>query len=111
MRCMYKMAVVGDRDSVLIFKALGLVTEEAYDGPEAARKIARLAKADCAVIFVTEPLAEQIPETIARYKTSLTPALIPIPANGGSTGFGMKELASNMERAVGMNIFVNEEGE
>ena len=87
---MYKMAVVGDQDSVLIFKALGLVTEEAYDGPEAARKIARLAKADCAVIFVTEPLAEQIPETIERYKTSLTPALIPIPTNGGSTGFGMK---------------------
>jgi V/A-type H+-transporting ATPase subunit F len=108
---MYKMAVVGDKDSILAFKALGLITEIAYDGETAAKVIARLAKGDCAVIFITEALAAQIPETLQRYQSSLMPALIPIPSNEGATGFGMEQLARNMERAVGMNIFMNEEGE
>ncbi len=108
---MYKMAVVGDKDSVMGFKALGLTVEYAYDAEKAGFAIHRLAREGTAVIFVTEALAEQIPETLERYKSSMLPAIIPIPGNEGSRGFAMANLSQNVEKAVGVNIFVNEEGE
>jgi len=45
---MYKIAVVGDRDSVLGFKALGLEVCPAQSADEAREIIHRLAKENCA---------------------------------------------------------------
>ena len=108
---MRNLAVVGDRDSVLGFKALGFKVEYAVDPLVASRTINRLAREKYSVIFVTERLAEQIPETLERYKAELSPAIIPIPDNRGTTGFGMKNLSDNVEKAVGINILLNKEGE
>ncbi|MDD7542955.1 MAG: V-type ATP synthase subunit F, partial [Peptoniphilaceae bacterium] len=46
-----------------------------------------------------------IPETIARYETEATPAIILIPDSRGSLGIGMKKISENVEKAVGMDIF------
>ena len=46
---MYKIAVVGDRDSVLGFKALGLEVCPAQSADEAREIIHRLAKENCAI--------------------------------------------------------------
>ena len=43
-------------------------------------------------------------EEIARYKTSVTPAIILIPGKGGSLGLGAQALQSAVERAVGADI-------
>lgn len=108
---MHKLAVIGDRDSVLGFKALGFTVVYADEPARAAQVINRLARERYAVVFVTERLAAGIPETIERYKAALTPAIIPIPDNGGSTGLGMKQLSDNVEKAIGVNILHREEGE
>ena len=47
---MYKIAVVGDRDSVLGFKALGLEVCPAQSADEAREIIHRLAKENCAIL-------------------------------------------------------------
>lgn len=111
MNCMHKMAVIGDRDSVLGFKALGFTVVYADEPAQAAQVIGRLAREQCAVVFITERLAAGIPDTIERYKAALTPAIIPIPDNQGSTGFGMKQLSDNVEKAIGVNILRSEEGD
>ena len=54
---MYKIAVVGDRDSVLGFKALGLEVCPAQSADEAREIIHRLAKENCAILYLTEQLA------------------------------------------------------
>ena len=41
---------------------------------------------------------------IARYKTSVTPAVILIPGKSGSLGLGTQALQSAVERAVGADI-------
>lgn len=108
---MHRIAVIGDRDSVLGFKALGFTVIYADEPEQAAHVINRLAREQCAIIFVTERLAARIPETIERYKAALTPAIIPIPDNQGTTGFGMKQLSDNVEKAIGVNILRSEEGD
>lgn len=91
------------------FKALGLAVEMTDDPEKAGFAIHRLAKEGTAVIFITESLAAKIPETLDRYKNAVTPAIIPIPGVEGSLGYAMDILQHNVETAVGVNIFVNEE--
>ena len=53
MRRMYKIAVVGDRDSVLGFQALGLSVFPVETAEEARRVIHATAKEAYAIIYLT----------------------------------------------------------
>ena len=101
---MYKIAVLGDRDSVMGFKALGLETFFAEDAEQARHTLHRIAKEEYAVVYLTEQLAAQMPADIARYKDELTPAIILIPGKEGSLGLGMANIKKSVERAVGADI-------
>ena len=101
---MYKIAVLGERDSVLGFKALGLSVFFAEEAETGRSLLHRLAKEDYAIIYVTEQLAQHMPEDIAAYKESVTPAVILIPGKTGSLGLGANALQSAIERAVGADI-------
>jgi V/A-type H+-transporting ATPase subunit F len=101
---MYKIAVMGDRDSVLGFRALGLEVFPTEDPAEARRTLHRLAHNDYAVIYITEQLSAQISSEIERYKDDVTPAIILIPGKTGSLGLGSAALQSAVERAVGADI-------
>ena len=101
---MYKIAVIGDKDSVLAFRALGVHVFTAIEGNEARRIIDKLAKEEYGIIFVTEQLAQEIPETIQRYNNEVIPAVILIPSNRGSLNIGLYNINKNVEKAVGSNI-------
>lgn len=101
---MYKIAVMGDQDSVLGFKALGLEVCPVATAEEGRVALHRMAKEDYAIIYMTEQLAAQLPGEIARYKDALTPAIILIPGKEGSLGIGMANVKSAVERAVGADI-------
>ena len=101
---MYKIAVLGDQDSVLGFKALGLDVYPAESVEAARESLHRLAKEDYAIIYLTERLAAGLEPEIARYKDDLTPAIILIPGKDGSLGIGMAQVKKSVERAVGADI-------
>ena len=101
---MYSIAVLGDRDSVLGFKGLGLDTVFVEDVESARHELRRLARGNCAIIYITEQLAKDLTADIAKYKDSLTPAVILIPGKTGSLGLGSSALQSAVERAVGADI-------
>lgn len=101
---MYKMAVIGDKDSILGFKAIGLEVFPVVKPEDANFVINRLAKEDYAVIFITEPVAERVQEAISKYKTAPFPAIIPIPTGAGTTGLGMQGVRDNVEKAIGADI-------
>ncbi len=101
---MYKISVLGDRDSVLGFKALGLDIFPTEGTEEARQTLHKLAKEDYAIIYITEQLATALSADINRYKTSVTPAVILIPGKGGSLGLGAQALQMAIERAVGADI-------
>ena len=100
----YKIAVLGDKDSVLGFKALGLDVFPAEDVEEAKTILHELARGSYAVVYLTEQYAAQMTAEIDRYKDELTPAVILIPGKDGSLGIGQAAVKSAVERAVGADI-------
>lgn len=101
---MYKIAVMGDMDSVLGFKALGLEACPVSNPEEGHEALHRMAKENYAIIYMTEQLAAKLGPDIARYKDALTPAIILIPGKEGSLGIGMANVKQSVERAVGADI-------
>jgi V/A-type H+-transporting ATPase subunit F len=102
---MYKIAVLGDRESVMGFKALGLDVHTAETVEEAQKALHSMAKTgEYAVIYLTEQFAAEMQDEVARYKDQLTPAIILIPGKAGSLGIGMANVKSAVERAVGSDI-------
>lgn len=99
-----KVGVVGDKDSVLAFKALGIDVFPVTEAEEARKTIDKLARDNYAVIFVTEQVAKNIEETIERYNKETLPAVILIPSNQGTLNIGMQRISDNVEKAVGVNI-------
>ncbi|WP_028273750.1 V-type ATP synthase subunit F [Atopococcus tabaci] len=100
----HKIGVVGDKDSVLSFKMLGFDVRFATEATEARRAVDSLAKEGYGIIYLTEQLAELIPDTIRRYDALVKPAVILIPNHSGSRGIGKKRVQENVEKAVGQNI-------
>ena len=86
------------------FRALGLDTYPVAGAAEAREKIRELAKENCAVIYLTEQLARDLEDVIARYKDELRPAIILIPGREGSLGIGKNNIQRAIERAVGADI-------
>lgn len=101
---MYKIAVLGDQDSVLGFKALGLDVYSAQTVDEGREALHKLAKGNYAIIYLTEQLASGLLPEMERYKDDLTPAIILIPGKSGSLGIGMANVKKSVERAVGADI-------
>jgi V/A-type H+-transporting ATPase subunit F len=101
---MYKIAVIGDRESVYGFSSLGIDIYPAYSAEEAESLINNLAEENYAVIYITEALAKDVSETIEKYSRVITPAIILIPGVSGNTGEGMSSVMKSIERAVGSSI-------
>ena len=104
---MYKIAVMGDQDSIYGFAALGLEPFSITDPKEAGRKLRELAEGSYAVIYITEALAAQIEPEIDRYAEAGLPAIILIPGASGNTGRGMMAVKKSVEQAVGPDIIFN----
>lgn len=101
---MPRIAVVGDKDSVLAFKALGVSVFTPIGKEEVRKVVDKLAKENYGVIFITEQEASLIPETLDRYNEEIQPAIILIPSNQGTLNIGMDRINKNVEKAVGSNI-------
>ena len=105
MDCMYKIAVLGERDSVIGFAALGLSIFVAEDGDEAENQFKKIARSgEYAVIYVTETYAGRLAPEIEKYREQITPAVILIPGAGGESGIGRRSLDEAVEKAVGSII-------
>ncbi|NLM73097.1 MAG: V-type ATP synthase subunit F [Clostridiaceae bacterium] len=105
---MHKIAVMGDRDSILGFKAIGFDVYPTEGQEEAGELLARLAQDGYALIYITEDLAIKISDEISRYRNSYFPAIILIPGTKGPLGIGMKAVKESVEKAVGADILSQE---
>ncbi len=107
---MYKIGIIGNRDAVLGFMALGFSVHEAANAEEAAKVLhAMVRSGEFGVIFLTENYASQIEEETARYRDLPIPAIVSIPGQEGSTGYGMNNLRHAVERAVGADILFKDD--
>lgn len=106
---MYKICILGDRDSIIGFMALGFSVHEAEDVGSAGKKLEELTSdSENAIIFIVENYAQALESEISKYKDKPLPAIIPIPGKSGSSGYGMASIRSAVERAVGTDILFKE---
>ncbi|AMJ40326.1 V-type ATP synthase subunit F [Anaerotignum propionicum] len=105
---MSKVGIIGDKDSILGFLALGIDIFPAYNAEEVKKTIHKLAEKDYAIIYITEQASLMAKESIAKYKDFELPAIIVIPGVGGSMGLGMNEVRESAKRAIGADILFSE---
>ena len=87
---MYRAAVIGDRDSIYGFAALGLEVFPVTDS--------EMGKA----------LAAELEHELDHFRLQPLPAIIPIPGVTGNTGMGIKMVKKSVEQAVGSDIIFND---
>ena len=103
---MYKIGVMGDKDSVYGFSSVGLTVFPVDDAAQGVKLLKQIAE-DYAVIFITEKLASEMDAELRKYRERTVPAIIPIPGVTGNTGVGMKNVSRSVEQAVGSDILAD----
>ena len=78
---MYRAAVIGDRDSIYGFAALGLEVFPVTDSEMGSKTLRRLAEGEYAVIYITEALAAELEHELDHFRLQPLPAIIPIPGD------------------------------
>lgn len=104
---MFKVAVLGDIDSIYGFSALGLEVFGVSDEETAKKAFSKLISGDYAVIYITEACAEFLSEEIEKTAENTTPAVILIPGIKGNTGKGIENVRNSVIKAVGSDIIFN----
>ena len=100
-----KTAIVGNGDSIMVFKAAGVATFPAEDEKKAREILRKIAK-EYQIIFLTEDLARPLTEFLKRFDETPYPVVVSIPSGDGGSGYGMEVLKNAMERALGVdNLF------
>lgn len=105
---MSKIGIIGDKDSIMGFLALGLDIFPAYTSDDIKKTLHKLVEREYAIIYITEEASLQAAESIAKYKDLELPAIIVIPGINGSMGLGMNEVRESAKRAIGTDILFSE---
>lgn len=106
---MYKIAVIGDYDSIYGFATLGLSICPVRSREEARDKLRQLAAGKYGIIYITEAVAAELTEVIEEYKEQTLPAIIQIPGVSGNTGAGVEGVKKTVEQAIGSDILFSQE--
>ncbi len=101
---MYKIGVIGDRESILGFKAVGLEVFPCDSLQEAGQAFKKTTEGEFAIIYITEAFYKEMTPEITEFRDKRLPAIIPIPDKDGSMGIGMESVKKAVERAVGADI-------
>lgn len=105
---MYNIGVIGDYVSICGFSAVGFKIFPVESVEQARKTLKTLASHDYGIIYITEPLMEELKEDCGRYDDQVMPCIIPIPACTGVTGFAQSRLKQFVEKAVGSDIIFND---
>ncbi len=101
---MHKIAAIGDRESVLGFKAIGMEIFIPADKNECQAVLSRLCNEDYGIIYITEEFSADCTDIIKKYENAISPAIILIPGVKNNTGEGMIQLGRIIEKAVGSQL-------
>ncbi len=103
-----KLAIIGDGDSVLAFKAGGVDSYSAVNSTDAGAILTKIAK-QYQIIFITDDFAKDLDQTMKKYLTSPYPIILTIPSKNGSNGYGVESLKKAMDKALGVDILFNKD--
>ncbi|MBR2384123.1 MAG: V-type ATP synthase subunit F [Clostridia bacterium] len=102
------MAIIGDGDSVLAFRAGGIDAFSVVDSSDARILLKKIAK-EYQVIFITDILAKELDMELKKYLSTPYPIILSVPSAKGSNGYGNENIKRAMEKALGVDILFNKD--
>ncbi|MEA1939549.1 MAG: V-type ATP synthase subunit F [Candidatus Caldatribacteriota bacterium] len=108
---MCKIALMGDKNTIIGFKLLGVKLFPVVEKEEAIEKLNRLVKEKYAAIFITEEIASKILSVIEELQKYSSISFTVIPSKLENKNMGIKMLKRNVEKAIGTDILFGKEGE
>lgn len=101
---MYKLAILGESDSVLAFKAVGF--DSFHIHPEDARRVLmeKYHSGKYAVIFISENIALGLEELLIDLEKEAFPAVSILPLGRKGKNVGMERLRVTSIKATGTDI-------
>ncbi|MDD5015137.1 MAG: V-type ATP synthase subunit F [Atribacterota bacterium] len=108
---MHKIAFIGNRDTIIGFKLLGISLFPINKKDEVIEILNKLIKEEYAVIFVTEEIACQIVNEIEILQKTSFASITVIPGKLEKKYLGQKILRKNIEKAIGTDILFRKEVE
>ncbi len=100
----YKIAIIGSPNSILGFKALGVVPFPVITEDDGRNVLNEIKKGKYAILLITEDWAAKLDTDLEEIKEMTLPAVVLLPSQTGSMGLGEQELRKIVERAVGSDI-------
>ena len=100
-----KIAAFGEKDVMLIFKAIGIEVFPVSKNSRPEEQLEKLVKEGYAVIFITENVALKINATVKKYMNKTLPSNVVIPGLGKKENFAVDLLRQAVVRAMGVDLF------
>jgi V/A-type H+/Na+-transporting ATPase subunit F len=104
-----KIAFIGDADSVLGFRALGVITVIPANANEAREKFAELVKDGTSIIMITEDMIDDLQEQIDETVHLAIPSVVVLPGITGTQKRGEDTIRELIIRAVGVDLMSEEQ--
>ena len=104
-----RIAFLGDADSVLGFRALGVETVVPSDAEEAVAAFRKLVRERTSVIMITEDMLDYLQEQVEDTAHMAIPAVVVLPDVKGSQKRGEDTIRSLILRAVGVDLMAEDD--
>lgn len=104
-----RTAFIGDADSVLGFRALGVETYTPESGAEAVEIFRKLVKEKAAVVMITEDMLDHLQIEVDQVVSLPVPAIVVLPGVSGSKHKGEDTIRNLIIRAVGVDLMAEDE--
>lgn len=105
-----KIVAIGERDSILPFKVIGVEIFPVRDIQNARETLTDLiTQAEIGIILLQTDFAEKLTDVLESVKEKTLPSILLIPGSRGRTDFAFKRTRELVKRAVGVDILKSEE--
>lgn len=99
-----KIGILGEKKSVLAFRALGVETFGIGSQEDLLKAKAEIAQDNFAIVFITEDIVQDYPAELATFYQKTLPAVLVIPGVR-ALGLGRAGLKKILERALGSSRY------
>lgn len=103
---MYKVGVIGDLDSIIGFRALGMTVKPANEPADVLSALQVMVQERYSIVFITEPIADNpsIQNFIEEQRQMRIPAIILIPSVREKATIGKEQLRRAVRKATGIDL-------
>jgi len=104
-----KIAALGEKDIMLIFKSIGVDVFNIDEGINPEQVLKQVIKESYKIIFVTETAALKLDRMIKSYMGEVSPSIVVIPGLGERTKYAVNMLRDSLIKAVGADVMIEKE--